>query len=215
MQARLPECRHNRNLRWKSIAGTEQTMIDKALNFLKQELNEYLKLKTGVDKKVDLSAIVAQNGTTVVADHTIAMMMVSVEEEKMMRGVAPQTILNNGKYSFANPELKLNLYVLFASHHDDHYEALKMLSHVVQFFQGKHVFDNKESPQLGEQIEEIAVDLYTLNFEQQNQLWASVGAKYMPSVLYRVRLVVINEKIPTTITPAISGIEAAFAGGTE
>lgn len=198
----------------KSIAEIKP-MIDKALYFLKQELNEYFKLKTGDDKKVALSAIVAQNGNTLVKEHTIGMMMVNVEEERMMRGAVPQTIMNNGKYTFANPELKLNLYVLFASHHEDHFEALKLISHVVQFFQGKHVFDNKESPQLGEQIEEIAVDLYTLNFEHQNQLWASIGAKYMPSVVYRVRLVTINEKIPTTITPAITAIESAFAGGTE
>jgi hypothetical protein len=190
-------------------------LIDKALDFLRAELNAYLKLKTGDDKKINLSAIVDQAGSSVVTEATIGMMMVNVEEERTMREQMPQTVMVNGQYAFINPELRLNLYVLFASHHTDHPEALKLLSHIVRFFQGKNVFENLESPQLGEEIEKLIVDLYTLSFEQQNQLWASLGAKYMPSLVYRVRMVVINEKRAVGLSPAISSVDTSFAVNNE
>ena len=31
--------------------------------------------------------------------------------------------------------------------------------------------------------------MYSLNFEEQNQLWGSLGAKYMPSVLFKIRTI--------------------------
>lgn len=186
-------------------------MIDKALDFLRAELNAYLKLKTGDDKKINLSAIVDQAGSTVVGDGTIGMMMVNVEEDRASKEQLPQTVMINGKYSFINPELHLNLYVLFASNHTVHTEALKLLSHIVRYFQGKNVFENQESPEMGEDIEKLIVDLYTLGFEQQNQLWASIGAKYMPSLVYRVRMIVINEKRAVAATPAVSRLDTALS----
>lgn len=186
-------------------------MIDKALDFLRSELNAYLKLKTGDDKKIKLSALVDQAGSMVVPDETIGMMMVNAEEDRASKEQMPQTVMINGQVSFVNPELHLNLFVLFASNHNDHTEALKLLSHIVRFFQGKYVFENHESPQMGEEIEKLIVDLYTIGFEQQNQLWASLGAKYMPSLVYRVRMVVINEKRAISATPAVTRLDTTLS----
>ncbi|MDQ3110986.1 MAG: DUF4255 domain-containing protein [Bacteroidota bacterium] len=187
-------------------------MIDKALFFLRQEINTYLKLKTGDDNKITLSAIVSQTGTEVAPHNSVGMMLVNVEEEKAYRQPNPQTVSKNGYYSFQNPELTLNLYMVVYANHSDHREALVLLSYIVQFFQAKNVFDNQESPQLGEDIEKLVVDLYSLTFEQQNQLWASLGAKYLPSVVYKVRMVVVNEKQPLAVAPAVSGINTGYAG---
>jgi Pvc16 N-terminal domain len=190
-------------------------MIDKALSFLRQELNSYLKLKTGDDNKINLSAIVDQSGRSTVDNNTIAMMMVNMEEERVFRTQGPQTILHNGQYVQANPELKLNVYVLFAANHTDHREALLLISHVVQYFQARNVYDNQESPQLGESIERLIVDLFTLSFEQQNQIWASLGAKYMPSAMYRVRMLILNDKLALSAMPAITRVENSFASNRE
>jgi hypothetical protein len=35
--------------------------------------------------------------------------------------------------------------------------------------------------------------MYNLSFQEQNNLWGSMGAKYVPSVLYKVRMVTIDE----------------------
>lgn len=190
-------------------------MIDQAVNFLKSELNTYLAGKTGESENVEITALIDSNGSAVNLSNKVGATLVNVEEERMFRSQAPQIINNGGTFTMVNPELKLNLYLLFTAHNSIHKEALTLLSYVVQCFQVRNSFDNQRSPQLGESIEKLMVDLYSLNFEQQNQLWASLGAKYLPSVLYKVRMLIINEKQAGQIGQSIGQLNNTFAGGRE
>lgn len=190
-------------------------MIDKALFFLKQELNAYLKLKTGDNNKVTLSAVVDQSGHEVAPSKSIGMMLVNIEEERAYSHTPSHTVTSNGQYSFRNRELSLNLYILLYANHTDHREALVLISYVVEFFQGHHSFENQEYPQLGEDIEKLIADLYSLSFEQQNQLWASLGAKYLPSAVYKIRMLIVDTNQPGMVAPGISALDASFAGNRE
>ena len=41
-----------------------------------------------------------------------------------------------------------------------------------------------------------------MTFEQQNHLWGALGAKYMPSVMYRLALVAVrDEQIEAEVLP--------------
>jgi len=192
-------------------------MIDRTLSFLKDELNVYIKSKTGDNDKAVLTKLVEQSGNSALqGNEIVAVTLVNVEEERLTRAQVPYTVSNNGTYSFANPELKLNLYVLFSAYNNQHHkEELALLSLIVQFFQSRNVFENTEFPQLGDDIERLIIELYSLNFEQQNQLWASLGAKYMPSVMYKVRMLIVNEKQASQVAKGIGTMEHSFAGGRE
>ena len=41
-------------------------------------------------------------------------------------------------------------------------------------------------------IEKLIVEMISLTFEQQNHMWGTLGAKYLPSVLYKVRMLVVQ-----------------------
>ena len=90
------------------------------------------------------------------------------------------------------------LYVLFSVNRDYTDDALRYLSYVMQFFQHKNVFSPQNSPGLFTDtmlpVQQISSELVTLNFEQVNHLWASLGGKYLPSVLYKIRQVVIDDR---------------------
>lgn len=43
----------------------------------------------------------------------------------------------------------------------------------------------------------MIVELVSPTFEQQNHIWGGMGAKYMPSALYKVRLLVYRETLET------------------
>ncbi|TND09732.1 MAG: hypothetical protein FD123_856 [Bacteroidetes bacterium] len=191
-------------------------MIDRAVSFLKDELNTYIASKRVESDNVEITALNDYTtGSAVNIPDKIGMTVVNVEEERMFRSQAPQTINNNGTFTMANPPLKVNIYILFTAHNPLHKEALTILSYVMQCFQVRNAFDNQRSPQLGESIERLMVDMYSLNFEQQNQLWASLGAKYLPSVLYKVRMLIINEKQAGQVTPGIGQLNNMFSGGRE
>lgn len=184
-------------------------MIEKALQFLSSEVNAFLSLKTGQNNKLTLTNLVDEGGKLTIADG-LALTLVNIEEEKIFKSQIPETAYINGNIAYSNPEQKLNLYVLFASYHNNnnnYQESLKLISHVISFFQARNVFNNEKYPQLGKEIEKLIVELCTLGFEQLNQLWTYVGGKYVPSVVYKIRMLVINEALLSDMAPAVKTIK--------
>ena len=67
---------------------------------------------------------------------------------------------------------------------------------VISFFQAKNVFTPDNSPSMVDfdpRLKKIIVDLYSYSFEQLYNFWSVVGTKYLPSVLYRIRMVTFQE----------------------
>jgi hypothetical protein len=44
--------------------------------------------------------------------------------------------------------------------------------------------------------------------EQLNNIWGCLGAKYMPSVVYKVRMLTYNNNTIREIRPVVSGVES-------
>ena len=97
----------------------------------------------------------------------------------------------------------VNVYVLFVANMDDYVEALKALSLVIAFFQNRFVFQVAGN---GDAASRIVFELYSLTFEQQNHLWASLGAKYMPSVMYKASIVEIRDTQVAAEVPPVEEI---------
>lgn len=164
-------------------------MIENTLLLLKDQVNRYLKLKLDIiEDKTVIDNIISQSG--ILNAPELCLSLINVEEEKVHKVQSPYKITDNGAVNLIHPEIKLNLYVLFTANFSPnrYEEALRFLSYVITFFQGRQVFDHQNTPTLDTQIEKLIVELVTLSFEQQNHLWGYIGAKYMPSVLYKVRL---------------------------
>ena len=89
------------------------------------------------------------------------------------------------------PELKLNVYVLFGANFKLHDEALKFLSLVLLYFQSR-AFTSEQYPGLAQRIGKITVELQSLAYDQLTQIWAFIGGKQLPSVVYKVRMVVLQ-----------------------
>jgi hypothetical protein len=169
-------------------------MIDKTLLFIEKQINGYLKNISGFDNKLSLSGITNNEGKTIIKD--LGLTLVNIEEETVGKAQTPYKKNDNDSIYIVNPEIKLNLYLLFTANFGDnengYKESLKFLSYVISFFQAKNFFNHQNSPDLDERIEKLILSLYTLPFEQQNYLWGSIGAKYMPSVMYKVRLITVQ-----------------------
>lgn len=44
-----------------------------------------------------------------------------------------------------------------------------------------------------EHVEKIMMDVFSMNFEQINHLWGILGGKYIPSVLYKLRILPVQK----------------------
>jgi hypothetical protein len=174
-------------------------VIDQALDFLCNQVNNYLLTK--LDPAPDGDAIILFNVSQLVPGNTdtesnpsnALITLVNIEEDRISKSQENFTRKENS-IVYKNPKIYLNLYVLFSVNLAKYPEALKRLSFILTFFQYKNVFDTTNSPDLDPKIEKLIVDMYSLGFEQMNNLWGILGGKYLPSFLYKVRLVGIEEE---------------------
>lgn len=163
-------------------------MIDQTLIFIRDQINNYL-MEIIHSKKVTLGHIVNQNGQTNIGE--IGITLINIEEEASLKNKNPYQKIDEQNIAKINPPVYLNLYVLISAYFGDteenYKEALKNLARVIRFFQGKPVFNHQNSPDIDPAIEKILVEMVSLSFEQQNNLWSSLGGKYLPSVIYKIR----------------------------
>lgn len=173
-------------------------MLDIALSFLADEFNAYLLRRTGSAAlgQVVPGPLLDEKGGLAITNGTVALSLVNIEEEWVLREQVPARVMVGGREMVLQPELKLNLTLLFAARMTDYPTTLKALSNVLTFFQSHPAFSADDYPALDPRIGKIVMELYSVTPETLNQIWASVGAKYQPSVLYRARLVTIQDQEP-------------------
>ena len=196
-------------------------MINHVLSAIRNELNDFIKVKDPTNfgdlDIVVLSNLVTQNGELAFttsnnnqSEHKIVITLVNVEEERVLKEQnyfkkSPQdTIIS------LNPEIKINLSVLFTAYSTSYDTSLRILSYLLGFFQMKNVFTAQNTPELNGYIDRATIELQTLSAEQNNHLWGYLGAKYMPSVVYRVKLLIIQEGQKTMEGPPITIIDEKF-----
>ncbi|WP_019498203.1 DUF4255 domain-containing protein [Pseudanabaena sp. PCC 6802] len=181
-------------------------MLDIALTFLKNELNTYLQTQIGSDSAtVEIVNLVDETGKYTVTN-SIAASIINIEEDRIFKSQVPDRIYANGQHVILEPDLKLNLYVLFAanfpkdsSSRPNYDQALKYISYILMYFQMHPAFTSLEYPALDSRIDKLTAELQSLNYEQLNQIWAFIGAKQLPSLIYKIRMVSVQGMVPKAI----------------
>ena len=181
-------------------------MIFESLSIVVENLSSFLFGQGLIDDKdkVKLQNISLADLSTpnpaVNLNQSIILSLVNVAEEFSMKN-QPALRVENGKFANRFPTVNLNLYLLIAANDSANYDnALRWLSGVITFFQGKKVFNLRETPisnsavlgREGLEDVELVFELHTLTFEQINHLWGALGGKQLPFVLYKVRLVSLS-----------------------
>jgi hypothetical protein len=180
-------------------------LIRQGLEIVRREIQSFLDLKDseGIrEVAVVCSNILGQDGKEAYTsnnsdgkDHHLVLTLVNIEEEKNLKPPHKIKEIAGEILTKQNPELHINLYVLFTAFSSQYETSLGIISDIIGFFQGKPLFTHSNTPSLNPKIEKIIAELYTLTFEQQNYLWSVMGAKYIPSVLYKLRMLTIDEEI--------------------
>ncbi|MCM8535055.1 MAG: DUF4255 domain-containing protein [Lentisphaeraceae bacterium] len=188
-------------------------MISRALNFLKDELSLYVNAKVGLnsEEKVHLVAASKNGHTTGVPENSIGITLVNIEEEKVHKNCNKAVVSQGSKLVYVNPPVSLNLYILVAANFGHYPESLKFISHVISFFQARSTFKSKAYSKL-EGIEKLSLDLYSQDFDQLNSVWGMMGSSYMPSVIYKVRVVSVQDNQALLETSAVEQIHVDLSG---
>lgn len=199
-------------------------MIFTVFDLLKNQLSAYIQSLSDsapAESEVildNIAAIDSANASNNIPDQRIILSLVNIEEEATMKNRAYYSRTNINDIAYQNPPVYLNIYILVTAYYNSYDGALKRLSNVIQFFQGKSNFSIKNAPfsptNIGEESLEIFLELFSMTFEQLNHLWGSLGGKQWPSVLYKVRLVRITDSRITglgTVIEKVKSIEKIIA----
>ena len=167
-------------------------MIDVASITLINELNTFIQNKLGLkEDKVILSSILDQNGKVVIEENKIVATLIDISQEASLSNNQQYIPNPQGGFTRTAPTIHLNMLLLFSAFFSvsNYKESLKYLSYVVTFFQAKSMFTEQNTPALkGTGIEKMVMNLYQLDSNTKNNMWNSLGLKYMPSVIYQVRM---------------------------
>jgi len=200
-------------------------MIRTALQFIQGELEAYMvsrendpgSYKTG--NVVDLKPIVLPNGNINITDSThVTIMLVNIEEERREGKQAYYLPTPDKKYFRLNPPVEIDLFLLFVANNSDYPTALRDLSDVIGFFQSHTVFDSQNYPSLNatvtdaankpwQLIDRLSFKLVSLTFEQQNNLWGMLSSKYMPSAVYRVKVLTVFDTKGNDVVTSVSEVD--------
>lgn len=124
----------------------------------------------------------------------VTALLINVEEENTLRSPDPYVgIAPGGGKLKVNPEIRMNLFVLFVARYKQYELGLSYLSDIIRYFQNHRVFDHSTAPELSEDIEKLVLELVTLPFAEQNEIWNALRTTYLPSVLYKVKMVVFRD----------------------
>ncbi len=171
-------------------------MISKALTFIEDQVNLYFQGLIGPStQKYAVLGNIAKivDGNEDEESSGIIISLVNVEEDRISKN--PDGIYRQiDKVIKTNPKILVNLYVLFSANISTYTTALSRISGVIQCFQSNNFFTGDTFPSLDPEIEKLHLELYTMNFEQVNHLWSTLGGKYLPSVLYKMKLVTIADE---------------------
>lgn len=173
-------------------------MIEAALRLIIQELDQALRLQSpGGASLVVLSGLADSAGNPLpdVADK-LAVFLVNIEREDAPMRAPRRVDAGADRLAIIQPPVHLNLMVMFAANFTGpkYNEALKQVANTIAFFQAKPVFTALNTPGLDPAIDQLNFEIETLSITDLSNLWGVIGGRYMPSALYRVRMITIDSQ---------------------
>lgn len=175
-------------------------MIHNVMLGLAKDLNTFLKKRLNhPEDVVILSELMNLDGTVAVnTENCVICSLLNIEHDRtgLNANLGDDTVVQNRP-------LSLNLYLLFSAFYGpgNYLEALKAISFILIFFQGKQVFTPANTAHLDASVSRIVVDLVNVDLKDLSNFWTALGAKHLPSILFRVRMLALSadtilEEIP-------------------
>jgi hypothetical protein len=74
-------------------------------------------------------------------------------------------------------------------------ESLRYISLVLEFFQGTQLFNSSNLPMLSANVDKLSFEFINFSFDELNSVWSLMGLKYMPSAMYKLKLLTFTNNL--------------------
>lgn len=171
-------------------------MIANVLVFLKNRLNAHIRslsganiAEAGEDKVVFVDGDQKPDSISFKLG-AVSLLLFNIERDVTLRQADTYVrVADDGTKRKVNPDIIINLYVLFVAKFKDYEQSLHSISLILHYFQANPYFDLQNAPELGSAINHLTLELNTLTTTQQNELWGILRCSYLPALVYKVKAV--------------------------
>ncbi len=181
-------------------------MIETVFESMVDRLSTYFSNRyTTGDDFVIISNLANQDGSSAVTESDkVILTLANIQEESINNRPIGMNLLES--------PVNINIHVLVSTYfiEDNYQDSLKYLSGVISFFQANRVFNHSNTPGLDPEIDKVSFDIANMDIQGLSNLWGIIGGKYLPSVLYKVRMVPISEGNLTGDIPPFSGFNGSI-----
>lgn len=161
-------------------------MIHQVLPSVVASLNEFIRNELSIqeDMVVLTNPVDLKGSLNTQIDNKLCVFLQHLEEER---------VIKNGTYQSSggmNPPIHVNLFIMFVANFPDpnYLESLRYISLVLEYFQGNRIMDKSNTPMLSANVDKISFEYVNMDFNELNNVWSLVGLKYMPSVIFKLKL---------------------------
>jgi hypothetical protein len=182
-------------------------MIDRALRLLADRLNGHLKgLYNVPDDLVAVSPLTDAEGKPAdQARNRLALFVTNVSHDAMPRAGQRPGVSLAGSMRKQLP-IHLDIYVMLAASFEPetYAEGLKLLSSAMRYFQGHPLMTPQTHPEMPTGLAQLTLEISNLSNDALGQLWGNLGGRYVPSVQYKLRSVMIDSDTVVTVDPIVT-----------
>jgi len=172
-------------------------MIDLAISHVVNQLNQYLKRRFSINEDVVIASnLMEQDGTiSPNINNKLVIFLVNIEKENFYKTHQHNRNLSEAALVTAAP-IHLNIFLMFAAHFPgkNYLEALKFISQTIAFFQKNPLFNHQITPDLDNRIDKLILDIENISIQDLSNLWGIFSGKYLPSVLYKMRMLTFESE---------------------
>lgn len=189
-------------------------MIGQALTFITSVLNHHLVNRFDLDSPiVVLNSLVDSTGSLPQKNQNkVVLTLINLEHETSKQFYGNHQATRTAKQvSDVFPAVRFNLDILLTASFDVYEESLKFLTETIAFFQAHPSLTEQLFPTMPAGLAMLNFEIENSPYAQTHNLWTSMGAKYQPSVIYKIRHVTVDSEEIRGTTPTIQGVDVKAA----
>lgn len=144
----------------------------------------------------------------------VTLVLLNLEEDRKALPADPYRRMSaDGKTMLqVNPPVLFNVSILVVAKLGSYSDSLRYLDFVVRFFQKYRAMDTSTMPSLvGKNIDKILCELISLPMSELHHIWGPLATSYIPSLVYRLRVVSYQDLEPLPAAAAPKGVEVMAA----
>lgn len=159
-------------------------MINESLQFITTELHNYLQnIFPSNEPLVIVSNLINADSTVPInINNKLVVCLLNIDQEVSATNVGFSKTTQTGGSS------NINLEIVLAANFSNYTESLKMIDAALSFFQNNNVFHHQNFPTLPQNVTRLSLELINLSPEDANFVWNTLGVKYMPSLIYKIKV---------------------------